>query len=187
MDLDSSLSRTTGWNFSNAGRVKTGDWGLRQSKRFRDNRPDEHVIHGTQDFPSEQGRDEDTFTKRLVENTVNKLFTAQRTKPHAEPILSASLPGQHAPAVLKPQRSTLHAFWNISAPPVQSLTFPVRQAHVPCCDDCESPLERDASDMDVDMGIDGPDTNPFACNSCGRTVCGKCAVVSDARHCLQCA
>lgn len=48
MDLDATSHRGLGlgWNFSSVGRVKGGDWGLRTRKRFRDNRPDERVIHG---------------------------------------------------------------------------------------------------------------------------------------------
>ena len=42
--------------------------------------------------------------------------------------------------------------------------------------------------MDVDMDLDGSAENsPFACCSCGRNVCGTCAVVGMKRHCLQCA
>lgn len=46
MDVDAPASRGTGWDFSNLGRIKSSDWGLRTRKRFRDNRPDEHIIHG---------------------------------------------------------------------------------------------------------------------------------------------
>jgi hypothetical protein len=46
MDLDAPMSRGTGWDFSNLGRIKSSDWGLRTRKRVRDNRPDEHIIHG---------------------------------------------------------------------------------------------------------------------------------------------
>jgi hypothetical protein len=37
---------SNGWDFTSASRVKSGDWGNRTRKRFRDNRPDEHTIHG---------------------------------------------------------------------------------------------------------------------------------------------
>lgn len=46
MDVDAPISRGTGWDFSNLGRIKSSDWGLRTRKRVRDNRPDEHIIHG---------------------------------------------------------------------------------------------------------------------------------------------
>ena len=42
--------------------------------------------------------------------------------------------------------------------------------------------------MDVDMDLDGAEgASPFGCYECGRNVCGTCAVVSQARCCLQCA
>ncbi|KAF2440314.1 hypothetical protein P171DRAFT_394657 [Karstenula rhodostoma CBS 690.94] len=170
MNLDAPTSRGTGWDFSNLGRIKSGDWGLRTRKRFRDNRPDEHIIH---------------------ETTINKLFSAQRTQPHAEPILSDTLPAQQEPVVQKPQKSTLHAFWNIPAPLVQppiAQMQPPREADAPRCEDCDTLLEKDANDMDVDMDIDGPfERCSLACSDCGRNVCGQCAVVTNARHCLQCA
>ncbi|KAF1974353.1 hypothetical protein BU23DRAFT_505336 [Bimuria novae-zelandiae CBS 107.79] len=170
MELDAPISRGTGWDFSNLGRIKSGDWNMRTRKRFRDNRPDERVIH---------------------ETTINKLFSAQRKQPHAEPISSDPLPSQPALAVQKPQKSTLHSFWKIAAPPVQ-LATPQMQCHhdanAPRYDDCDMPLQNDANDVDVDMDVDGPlERSPFACTDCGRNVCGTCAVVANARHCLQCA
>jgi hypothetical protein len=49
-------------------------------------------------------------------------------------------------------------------------------------------------DMDVDMDVEmnggstsGNGKNLFACNDCGKSVCGTCAVVSRTRHCLGCA
>ncbi|KAJ4286437.1 hypothetical protein N0V90_013137 [Kalmusia sp. IMI 367209] len=170
MEIDAPMSKGTGWDFSNLGRVKSGDIGMRTRKRHRDTRPDESVIH---------------------ETTINKLFSAQR-KPHAEPILSDTLPSQQAPAAQKPQKSTLHTFWNIiSAPPMQPPPVQMPHGHdtnAPHCEDCDTPLEKDANDMDVDMEVDGPrERNSFACIECGRNICGKCAVVSSTRHCLQCA
>ena len=122
---------------------------------------------------------------------MNKLFSAQRKQPHAEPISSDSLSSNEVLAAPKPQKSTLHAFWNITAPPAQSLQPQIQHAHnphTPRCEDCDTVLESDANDMEVDMDIDGAmDRSPFACTGCGRNVCGKCAVVANARHCLQCA
>jgi hypothetical protein len=45
MDVDCS-ARPNGWDFASASRVKSGDWGNRTRKRFRDNRADERAIHG---------------------------------------------------------------------------------------------------------------------------------------------
>jgi len=58
MDMDASspdasaTSRSNPWSFANASRIKSSDWGYRTRKRFRDNRPDEHAIHGTYREPS---------------------------------------------------------------------------------------------------------------------------------------
>ncbi|KAF1951662.1 hypothetical protein CC80DRAFT_597131 [Byssothecium circinans] len=177
MEIETPFQRVTGWDFSSVGRVKSGDWGVRTRKRARDNRPDERAIH---------------------ENTIHKLFTAQRQNPRAEPIPSDTLPAQHStPAVHKPQKYTLHAFWKLPAPPVHAPIFqqPQQQqraqtSSVPHCEDCDAPLhsETDGMGMDVDMEVEGQvERGRYSCNDCGRNVCGTCAVVSSSRHCLQCA
>ncbi|KAF1937331.1 hypothetical protein EJ02DRAFT_357064 [Clathrospora elynae] len=174
--MDTS-SRSTGWDFSSASRVKSSDWGNRTRKRFRDNRPDMRAIH---------------------ENTLNKLFAAQRNHPEASPIPSDTLPLQHpSQAIAKPQKSNLHSFWKqLPTPPVQSLAFslPVHVTQAasqrPRCDDCDNSLQCASDGMDVDMDADmgrAVEGSPFACNDCGKNVCGTCAVVSMTRHCLQCA
>jgi hypothetical protein len=46
METDTySNSRSNGWDFMSASRVKSSDWGNRTHKRVRDNRPDEQAIH----------------------------------------------------------------------------------------------------------------------------------------------
>jgi hypothetical protein len=172
MDVD-TLPRHNGWDFASASRTKGGDWGNRTRKRFRDNRPDAQAIH---------------------ESTLDKLFAAQRTHPNASPLASGIEP---IPAVSKPQKSTLHSFWKqLPAPPVQptSYTSPPLQtdppSQLPRCDDCDTPLQSVSDSMDVDVDVDmggAVESNPFACDDCGKTVCGTCAVVSTKRHCLQCA
>ncbi|KAF2641681.1 hypothetical protein P280DRAFT_468239 [Massarina eburnea CBS 473.64] len=192
MAIDAPFQRVNAWDFSSVGRVKSsyggssGDWGLRTKKRIRNNRPDECIIH---------------------ENTIQKLFTAQRQNPHASPIPSDTLPSPHQPTPIfeKPQKSTLHTFWKLPAPPVQApspLFQHARQQqqpppppppHLPHCEDCDAPLHAytDGMDMgmgmDTDMDIDGPMEGSSACQDCGRNVCGACAVVARARLCLGCA
>lgn len=57
----------------------------------------------------------------------------------------------------------------------------------PRCEDCDARLESEGV-MDVDMDMDGAgEGSLFACCSCGRNVCGTCAVEGMERHCLQCA
>ncbi len=130
-----------------------------------------------------------------AENTLNKLFAAQRNHPHAEPIPSETLVQAPQPLTSKPQKSTLHSFWKqLPAPQAQPLVFslpmPAQQvAHGPRCDDCDTPLQsEDAMDMDINMDNDAPvGESPFACSECGKNVCSTCAVVATKRHCLQCA
>ncbi|KAH7078676.1 hypothetical protein BKA63DRAFT_541454 [Paraphoma chrysanthemicola] len=178
MDMDVDVaSRSNGWDFASASRVKSSDWGNRTRKRFRDNRPDERAIH---------------------ENTLQKLFAAQRNHPVPSPVPSDPTPSQQ-PAVTfaKPQKSTLHSFWKqLPAPPVQAPIFsmqpPVQpiDTRLPCCEDCDSPLQSVNDSMDIDMDVDmggSVESNLFACSDCGKNVCGTCAVVSTKRHCLQCA
>ncbi|KAF1914079.1 hypothetical protein BDU57DRAFT_456407 [Ampelomyces quisqualis] len=169
MHVDSS--RHTAWDFASASRVKCSDWGNRTRKRFRDNRPDEHAVH---------------------QNTLQKLFSAQRNPPDASPVPAPI--HQPALALSKPQKSTLHSFWKqLPAPPVQP-AFAVHpplqslHAHPPRCDDCDTPLQSVNHGMHVDMDMGGAvESHPFACIDCGKHVCGTCAVVSTQRHCLQCA
>ncbi|KAH6620238.1 hypothetical protein C7974DRAFT_228734 [Boeremia exigua] len=170
MEMDTEVApKMNGWDFTRAHRVKPSDWGNRTRKRVRDNRPDNHTIH---------------------ETTVHKLFLAQRHHPHASPVLA---PTQPAIAVSKPQKSTLHSFWNISAPPAHAPLFSYQTTHQdsmqgPRCEDCDARLELEDDGMDIDMDMDSAEgAGPFACHGCAKSVCGTCAVVGDARHCLQCA
>lgn len=172
MDTEST-PRIHGWDFTRAQRVKSSDWGLRTRKRVRDNRPDERAIH---------------------ENTVHKLFLAQRQPHSAFPVPPAPADNQPALAVTKPQKSTLHSFWNIAAPPVQApiFSYGATHSHVevqgPRCEDCDAHLQVEEGSMDIDMNVDRMgDEGVFACTECGRNVCGTCAVVGDVRRCLQCA
>ncbi|KAF2818760.1 hypothetical protein CC86DRAFT_450399 [Ophiobolus disseminans] len=176
MDVDAT-ARHNGWDFASASRVKGGDWGNRTSKRVRDNRPDERAIH---------------------ENTLHKLFAAQRNHVEASALPSDVTPVQQpTQAIAKPQKSTLHSFWKqLPTPPVQPSIFsalppPQRfDAQSPRCEDCDASLQSVNDSMDVDMDVDmsgAVESNIFACSDCGKNVCGTCAVVSTRRHCLQCA
>ena len=190
MEMDAEATpKTNSWDFSRAQRTKSSDWGLRTRKRVRDNRPDERVIQGTcLETTSMQPR---SGANEHTENTVQKLFLAQRqpqtpipsTQPDAPPL-----------TVAKPQKSTLHSFWTISAPPVQSPIFsyhtPASQTREsgPRCEDCDACLDAEEGGMDIDMNMGGmEEEGAFACRQCERSVCGTCAVVGDVRRCLQCA
>jgi hypothetical protein len=53
MDVDNARQQNA-WDFSNASRTKSSDWGMRTRKRVRDNRPDERSIHRTYSpYPTE--------------------------------------------------------------------------------------------------------------------------------------
>jgi hypothetical protein len=204
METDSTpFNFNVSWGARKPGLSFSG-MGSRTRKRFRDNRPDERVIHGMLLLPSEVCSIESNSLTSSIENTIHKLFSAQRNHPDASPIPSSFLPAPqqttHAPSTqLPPQKSTLHSFWNIRAPPVQSPIFQLHQQvaptswNAPRCEECDAPLQAEADDalavdMDVDMDAgDGVGRSGFACGECGKNVCGTCAVVGDARCCLQCA
>ena len=101
---------------------------------------------------------------------------------------------QPAIAVSQPQKSTLHSFWGqISAPPAEAPIFRYQEPRhetlqAPCCEDCDAALQSELNSVDIDMDMGSEmDSNQFACYDCGKSVCSTCAVVSVARHCLQCA
>ncbi|KAF2279367.1 uncharacterized protein EI97DRAFT_430447 [Westerdykella ornata] len=191
MDADSCSKTPFNFNVEWGARKsawEAADLGCRTRKRWRDNRPDERVVH---------------------ETTLQKLFAAQRNqRQHHSP--EPILPPSQAPVPTTPapvQRSTLHSFWNIGAPPVHppSLMLPQhRHAQVapsswdaPRCAECDTsllPSEGLDGAADVDMmdlggigsGGDGA-LAQFACGECGKNVCSMCAVVGETRCCLQCA
>jgi hypothetical protein len=67
MDVDSS-ARQNSWDFASASRVKSGDWGNRTRKRFRDNRADERAIHGMSlGIPPQMNRVLNTHRKHATE------------------------------------------------------------------------------------------------------------------------
>lgn len=118
-----------------------------------------------------------------TETTIQKLFSAQQTNPHAEPIISRD---QSCHAAVAPQRSTLHSFWHIQQPkPIFAVPNFLQEAGPQHCEDCDRRLiSDDAMEIDEVRGLDG---NNWSCQACGRTVCDLCAVNRDARRCLNCA
>lgn len=135
--------------------------------------------------------------KRCSENTLSKLYSAQRNQRDVPATTCQSLPMQPSIVVTsKPQKSTLHSFWKqLPAPPVQPIFSAIEQQdqgflQSTGCEDCDKPLQSENESMDIDMDTDYAQNvgcSPFACSDCGRNVCGTCAVVSATRHCLQCA
>lgn len=214
MDLD-TCPHSTLFSRSWDARLSSSEMGSRTRKRFRDNRPDERVIHGMYPIYTSQRLESYLSNNCTIENTISKLFQAQRLHPHASPIptnppqpqqqIQTPQHFQQAPAV---QKSTLHSFWKITAPapPVQPPSQTLNPHHSvapstyipPHCEDCDAPLHPDSSSsasamaMDIDSGgavtagTCSEENNEFACGDCGRWICGTCAVVGDRRVCLGC-
>lgn len=167
MDLETPIpsNPVLSWNMD-VGKLSSLDLNSRTRKRFRDNRPNENIIH---------------------ETTMDKLFSAQRQFPHAAPILSQSQPPVRNSTPT--QKSTLHSFWSLPRSRPQPIfahanSSSVSNTQPPCCEDCDGALQGDG-EMDIDYG-DSSSTDQFECQSCGRSICGTCAVVGDNRNCLHC-
>ncbi|KAF2834282.1 hypothetical protein M501DRAFT_1061798 [Patellaria atrata CBS 101060] len=163
---DAPPQTISGWGFPRYS-LPLGDMlGLRTRKRFRDNRPDIEVIH---------------------QNTLEKLYDAQKSQPNSCPLPSnAALLGaaHHAP----PQKSTLHSFWNLpQAPPNQNhitAQFTLPSVEKDQCEDCEEKLSMSEN---IDVAMTGDDLfERWACQRCARRVCNMCAVVNEERLCLNC-
>ncbi|KIW01558.1 uncharacterized protein PV09_07034 [Verruconis gallopava] len=130
----------------------------RTRKRWR-SRPNEDAIH---------------------EHTIQKLFDAQRQRPHAEPVPSSLVPSLPS---RPPQRSTLHEFWNIRRPqPIFATPAALEETPSLLCDDCDRALA--LSDVADQTLLEPRDL--FSCLACGKAVCDFCAVNVDGRRCLDC-
>ena len=92
MEIDAPMSRGTGWDFSNLGRVKSGDWGMRTRKRHRDNRPDERVIHGTHShiLPKTVGTQADKDRNHHQQALLCTTQAARRAHPVWHPSIATS-------------------------------------------------------------------------------------------------
>ena len=130
---------------------------------------------------------------RVTASTISRLYEAQRQHPRAEPVPSQPQPNVYAiPAADRQtkQKSTLHAFWNISSAPVAARSLVATDSTLPSrnewewrCEDCDSSL-RSTDAMDLDEGAVEEETSCFLCR---RYVCNGCAVLGDERVCLACA
>ena len=163
------------------------DWNSRTRKRWRDNRPDEETIHS-----EKQSRVRDQATQaneECAESTIDKLFSAQRYKPDASPVMSSwTVPKDMA---AKTQQATLHSFWNLPSQTITKSTFSSscssqHPGEILQCVDCnrELGIGRDTG-MDADVPFANDD---LTCHICRRTICDFCAVgYMELRRCLQCA
>ncbi|KXT03566.1 hypothetical protein AC578_10007 [Pseudocercospora eumusae] len=134
----------------------------RTRKRHRDNRPDEQEVYAS---------------------TIHRLREAQKQHPNAAPV-----PSQHTQVQpnAQPQRSTLHSVWRIPQAPIHTAMIVHSQDQARAesrCEDCEGPL-RHSDAMDLDEVLLEEECR---CKSCYRKVCDTCAVLRNARVCLECA
>lgn len=128
-------------------------------------------------------------TSTTSESTYQRLFSAAKSPPPAAyPTVTQVVHARPQPNQRQP---SLHNFWTISSPPPSAIE-PVMEStatSTSLCEDCEVPLPM--PDNDISMGgMDEDDVRIFecACRSCGRRICGTCAIVEVGvgRECLQC-
>jgi len=129
-----------------------------------------------------------TLAEQVTETTYQRLFAAARSPPPAaHPSANQVI---HARPQLNQRQPSLHNYWTISSPPPDISEPPTTNNYSSStCEDCETPLP--SIDGDTCMGgMDDGNTGraEYACRSCGRRVCGVCAVVEVGigRECLQC-
>ncbi|KAF2666916.1 hypothetical protein BT63DRAFT_481377 [Microthyrium microscopicum] len=165
MDLDTNMSFcSAGWTYDWEDDTRYG-LNSRTRKRFRDNRPDEDVIH---------------------KNTLQKLFGAQKQTQDTTSAATSPLDSSSR-TISRPQR-TLHAFWTL---PHQAMHFPTSTPELSTqtclddlrCNDCDGSL-RDDNAMDIDSNYIVEESR---CHICQRSVCDMCSVgVASMRRCLRC-
>lgn len=162
----------------------------RTSKRWRDNRPSEQVIH---------------------DNTVARLFQAQR-RLEAEanfqrnlwPLNNTGYTQQGDPAltnaVHETKQKTLHAFFGGSDQQCRSTQGHANSFHPHTsendfsmssyfCEDCGDVLNNTLGLSNDSLGVIDLElvANEYACVQCKRRVCDLCSVRGDYRNCLECA
>lgn len=153
-----------------------------------------------------------TDVRKPVAATLKSLFDAQRHHKNASPgVLPTTItPVQQshqshlASDVYPPQKSTLHAFWQL--PRQQHEQQHHRQDIRPggiatagrdnrtqmSCQDCDAILLSASPSLSSSISSDAMDIDETfleqetACTVCGRNVCNLCAVVMDRRVCLGC-
>ncbi|KAI9682017.1 MAG: hypothetical protein M1817_000071 [Caeruleum heppii] len=162
------VSSSNGFDAAGGSGVEMPDAHLpsRTRKRFRDNRPDESVVH---------------------EHTLNLLYSAQRHPSRSQTPYSPaalSIPPSHLP------QPSLHAFWSLpSSRPAHSPIVALESdslRYSPLCEDCDGQLVSDGLSADG-MDLEGRPADDVACGGCGKRVCERCAVVRERRVCLGCA
>lgn len=125
----------------------------------------------------------------MLETTYQKLFAAARFTPSPPSDPNPTFQARNQNTQNQP---SLHTFWPLPTPPVSAPQSPPPSSqHLfsLTCDDCDSLL---LSPSDVDICMTGMDDmeecGEFSCRSCGRRVCGACAVVDVGvgRECLGC-
>lgn len=158
---------------------------LRTRKRHHQTRPPIASIHGTSRQPracrphTHNRATNVADTCRTIASTMQRLYNAQQHQP-VQPVQPAQRQEEMQEARTQEagtgqtQRSTLHAFWRISAPvPEPAPAAGSLLVTAGRCEDCDGSLVgEDAMEMDGGLGL-GDDRG---CAECRRMVCDGCAV-----------
>lgn len=157
----------------------------RTRKRHRDDRPTDAVVHGQSPcwIGAVISMSSLADVCRVAACTMSRLYAAQRERPMPEPAAAVQ---PHQMGTGEAQKSTLHAFWSIRAPPRQTHGGDLAMAGEPgpkCggrCEDCDGDLQSQDA-----MDVDGP-WGDRTCYSCRRNICDACAVMENERVCSAC-
>lgn len=101
----------------------------------------------------------------MIENTLDRLFAAQRSNPLAEsiPLPQDSIPKDVKPAPTRKIQATLHSFWNIPRQIVTAFRGAVQESRTRSCGKCGWDLGMDDG-MDDGMDVDGEDARCTRCS-----------------------
>ena len=155
---------------------------LRTRKRYRDDRPDQDIVHQT---------------------TLKKLFDAQRHSAPEDAHLEVDMEMDRSLVVeeVQPMESqadrkqrSIESFFGGKSRHARSnaVQLPSPVAVTLSCADCSAPLhtndrQLDMTMMDVDCQMEADEVgDEWTCSSCRRRVCDTCAVRADRRTCLEC-
>lgn len=128
----------------------------------------------------------------VAENTIEKLFAAQRQHPQPHPVLSEAMVAEHDRSMRNRHQPTLHAFWDpghgFEYSAVNESMETIRDIELNRCAHCDNLLRSSpGAAMDVPLELDAPINEVFGCHNCGRLACDMCAVEMEHRVCLECA
>lgn len=189
LHIDRSASPYQAWIVGSGS--LSGEVGSRTRKRHRDDRPNDAIVHRM------SHRIKRSITELIngIEHTIDKLFAAQRQRPHATPVLSEAAMAKHNRSLRL--QTTLHAFWNSPTHTYIEIFSPERMngsmeticdLELSRCAHCDNLLRSSPGvNMDIPLSLDQSINEAFGCWRCGRLACDVCAVEMERRVCLDCA